>query len=179
MNIAFSFKNFEPSEHLKKYARRRMEKMGRFFGKSSGLEINVVMTMDKIRHRCEVTVTGEGLHLNASEQTSDMYAAIDLVRDKLESQIKRQVSRVREQRRQARNADVDIFTYNMEAEAEATPDVSGSDRFASKPLHLDEALMQLENIGGDFFVFINAETSRVNVVYRKTAGGFALIDPVL
>ena len=44
MNIAFSFKNFEPSEHLKKYARRRMEKMGRFFGKSSGLEINVVMT---------------------------------------------------------------------------------------------------------------------------------------
>ena len=83
MNIAFSFKNFEPSEHLKKYARRRMEKMGRFFGKSSGLEINVVMTMDKIRHRCEVTVTGEGLHLNASEQTNDMYAAIDLVRDKL------------------------------------------------------------------------------------------------
>ena len=59
------------------------------------------------------------------------------------------------------------------------PDVSGSDRFANKPLHLDEALMQLENIGGDFFVFINAETTRVNVVYRKSAGGFALIDPVL
>ena len=179
MNIAFSFKNFEPSEHLKKYARRRMEKMGRFFGKSSGLEINVVMTMDKIRHRCEVTVTGEGLHLNASEQTNDMYAAIDLVRDKLESQIKRQVSRVREQRRQARNADVDVFTYNMDGEAEDTPDISGSDRFASKPLHLDEALMQLETAGGDFLVFINAETTRVNVVYRKSAGGFALIDPVL
>ena len=179
MNIAFSFKNFEPSEHLKKYARRRMEKMGRFFGKSSGLEINVVMTMDEIRHRCEVTVTGEGLHLNASEQTNDMYAAIDLVRDKLESQIKRQVSRVREQRRKARNADVDVFTYNMEGEADGAPDISGSDRFANKPLHLDEALMQLESVGGDFFVFINAETTRVNVVYRKSAGGFALIDPVL
>ena len=179
MNIAFSFKNFEPSEHLKKYARRRMEKMGRFFGKASGLEINVVMTADKIRHRCEVSVTGEGLHLNASEQTNDMYAAIDLVRDKLESQIKRQVSRVREQRRRASNADLDVFTYTLEGEAEEEPGISGSDRFASKPLHLDEALMQLETAGGEFFVFINAETARVNVVYRKSAGGFALIDPVL
>ena len=179
MNIAFSFKNFEPSEHLKKYARRRMEKMGRFFGKASGLDINVVMTADKIRHRCEVTVTGEGLHLNASEQTNDMYAAIDLVRDKLESQIKRQVSRVREQRRRARDADLDVFTYTMDGEAEASPGISGSDRFAGKPLHLDEALMQLETVGGEFFVFINAETARVNVVYRKSAGGFALIDPVL
>ena len=77
------------------------------------------------------------------------------------------------------NADVDVFTYNMDGEADDAPDVSGSDRFANKPLHLDEALMQLENIGGDFFVFINAETTRVNVVYRKSAGGFALIDPVL
>ena len=156
-----------------------MEKMGRFFGKASGLEINVVMTADKIRHRCEVTVTGEGLHLNASEQTNDMYAAIDLVRDKLESQIKRQVSRVREQRRRASNADLDVFTYTLEGEAEEEPGISGSDRFASKPLHLDEALMQLETAGGEFFVFINAETARVNVVYRKSAGGFALIDPVL
>ena len=79
MNIAFTFKNFEASDHLKKYARRRMEKMGRFFGKASGLEVGVVLTVDKFRHRCEVTIAGEGLHLSASEQSSDMYAAIDLV----------------------------------------------------------------------------------------------------
>ena len=95
MNISFAFKNFEASEHLKKYARRRMEKLGRFFGKASGLEVAVVLTVDKFRHRCEVTVTGEGLHINATEQTSDMYAAIDLVTDKVESQIKRQVARVK------------------------------------------------------------------------------------
>ena len=100
MNISFTFKNFEASEHLKKYARRRMEKLGRFFGKAAGLEVGVVLTVDKIRNRCEVTVVGEGLHLAASEQTNDMYAAIDLVYDKLESQIKKHVSRVKEQRRQ-------------------------------------------------------------------------------
>lgn len=118
MNIAYAFKNFEASDHLKKYARRRLEKLGRFFGKSAGLEVNVVMTVDKIRYNCEVTVVGEGLHLKASEQTSDMYAAIDLVTDKLESQIKKHVSRVKEQRRKARGTEVDVFTYNLEGEAE-------------------------------------------------------------
>ena len=181
MNISFAFKNFDASDHLKKYARRRMEKLGRFFGKSSGLEVAVVLTVDKFRHRCEVTVSGEGLHINASEQTSDMYAAIDLVTDKVEAQIKKQVSRVKEQRRKARNADVDVFTYNLEAQAdeEVSADVVGTDRFAPKPMHLDEALLQLENVGGDFLVFINAESTRVNVVYRRRDSGFALIDPVL
>ena len=60
MNIAFTFKNFEASDHLKKYARRRMEKMGRFFGKASGLEVGVVLTVDKFRHRCEVTIARQG-----------------------------------------------------------------------------------------------------------------------
>ncbi|MBQ7585266.1 MAG: ribosome-associated translation inhibitor RaiA [Desulfovibrionaceae bacterium] len=179
MNISFVFKNFEASEHLKKYARRRMEKLGRFFGKSSGLEISVVLSVDKFRHRCEVTVTGEGLHINAGEQTSDMYAAIDLVVDKVEAQLKKKVSRVKEQRRKAREKNIDVFTYNMEAEAENDPQVVGSPRFATKPLYLDEALMQLEAIGSEFLVFLNAENNRINVVYRRRNSGYALIDPVL
>ena len=178
MNIAFTFKNFEASDHLKKYARRRMEKMGRFFGKASGLEVGVVLTVDKFRHRCEVTIAGEGLHLSASEQSSDMYAAIDLVVDKVEAQIKKHVSRVKEQRRQARNAVLPP-ACPMEADPDEEPAVVGTERFAPKPLHLDEALMQLESIGSEFLVFINAETDRVNVVYRRRIGGYAVIDPVL
>lgn len=179
MNISFAFKNFEPSDHLKKYARRRMEKLGRFFGKSSSLECDVVMTVDKFRHRCEVNVTGEGLHINASETAQEMYAAIDLVTDKLESQIKRKVSRVKEQRRKARNADIDVFTFNLDAEQDEEQNVVGTDRCAPKPLHLDEALMQLDSIGSDFLVFVNAESTRVNVIYKRKIGGYGLIDPVL
>ena len=178
MNIAFTFKNFEACEHLKKYARRRMEKMGRFFGKSSGLEVGVVLTVDKFRNRCEVTVVGEGLHLNASEQASDMYAAIDLVHDKLESQIKKHVARLKEQRREARNASVDVFTYNLEGEAEGEG-VVGTNRFNPKPMHLEEAIMQLDSIGSDFLVFLNAESERVNVVYRRRNGAYGLIDPIV
>ncbi len=182
MNISYAFKGFEASDHLKKYARRRMEKLGRFFGKSSALEINVVLTLDKFRHRAEVTVNGEGLHINATEQASDMYAAIDLVTDKLESQIKRKVSRVKEHRRKARNIDIDVFTFNVEADSqenEENQDLVGTDRFAPKPLHLDEALMQLDSIGSEFLVFLNAENNRVNVIYKRRSSGYALIDPVL
>lgn len=179
MNITFAFKNFEASDHLKKYARRRFEKLGRFFGKSSGLECDVVLSQDKYRHRCEVNVTGEGLHINATEVAQDMYAAIDMVTDKLESQIKRKVSRVKEQRRKARNADVDVFTFNVDAEPDEEQAVIGTDRFHQKPLHLDEAMMQLEMIGSEFLVFLNAENGRVNVIYRRKPSGFALIDPVM
>lgn len=179
MNISFAFKNFDPSDHLKKYARRRMEKLGRFYGKSAGLDANVVLTVDKFRQRCEVTVSGEGLHINAAETAQDMYAAIDLVTDKVESQIKRKVSRVKEQRRKARNADIDVFTFNVDAEPEEGEQVVGTDRFAPKPLHVDEALMQLDSIGSDFLVFMNAENNRVNVIYRRKVSGYALIDPIL
>ena len=181
MNVSFTFKNFEPSEHLKKYARRRMEKLGRFFGKAAGLDVNVILSVDKFRQRCEVNVTGEGLHINASETAQDMYAAIDLVTDKVESQIKRKVSRVKEQRRKARNADIDVFSFNLDVDAddeEALP-VVGTDRFANKPLHLEEALVQLEDIGSEFLVFLNAENNRVNVIYRRAGSGYAIIDPIL
>lgn len=179
MNVNIAFKNFEASEHLKKYARRRMEKVSRFFGKASGLDIDVVLSVDKFRYRCEVTVTGEGLHFNAGEQNPDMYAAIDLVSDKVESQIKKKVSKVKEQRRKARERDIDVFTYTMDGEDESAPKVVGTPRFAQKPLYLDEALMQLEAIGSEFLVFFNAENNRINVVYRRRNQGYALIDPVL
>lgn len=181
MNVNFDFRNFEPSDHLKKYARRRMEKLGRFFGKSADLEIEVIMSVDKFRNHCEVNASGEGLHINAHETAQDMYAAIDLITDKVESQIKRKISRVKEQRRKARNADIDVFSFNIDAEPadESGRLAQSNDRFAPKPLHIEEALMQLEDAGGEFLVFINAENNRVNVLYRQKVSGYAIIDPIL
>ena len=179
MNIAFTFKNFEPSDHLKKYARRRFEKLGRFFGKSSGLEVQVALTVDKFRHKCDVHVTGEGLQLAASEQTGEMYSSVDLVLDKLEAQIKKHVSRIKEQRRQARNSNVDVFTYNIGGGDEEGPQIKGTERFDPKPMHLDEAVMQLDSIGSDFLVFFHADYQRINVIYRRRNGDYGLIDPVI
>lgn len=180
MNIAFTFKNFEPSDHLKKYARRRFEKLGRFFGKASGLEVQVALSVDKFRHKCDVHVTGEGLQLTAAEQTEEMYSSIDLVLDKLESQIKKHVSRIKEHHRQARDSKVDVFTYNLGGEGEEhSNQIKGTERFEPKPMLLDEAVMQLDSIGSDFLVFLNGDSQRINVIYRRRNGDYGLIDPII
>ena len=137
MNIAFTFKNFEASDHLKKYARRRMEKMGRFFGKASGLEVGVVLTVDKFRHRCEVTIAGEGLHLSASEQSSDMYAAIDLAADRVSRQLCVTVHLLRHRKRgncRRRSKDgnqrnqLDIAEAEQDAVGKAKPDPNSGEQ---------------------------------------------------
>ena len=178
MHIGFTFKNFEPSEHLKKYARRRFEKMGRFFGKASGLEVQVQLSVDKFRHKCDVQVSGEGLQLSATEQTEDMYAAVDLVLDKLEAQIKKHVSKVKEHRRQSKNAVIDVFTYQL-VEMDGEHVITGTSKFEPKPMHVDEAVMQLDASENEFLVFLNAELDRINVIYRRRNGGYGLIDPVV
>lgn len=180
MNISFAFKNFEPSDHLKKYARRRFEKLGRFFGKASGLDVQVVLSIEKFRQKCEVTVAGEGLQLAANEQNDDMYAAIDLVLDKLEAQIKKSVSRAKDHRRQGRTpVQVDVFTYNMDDVENISPIKGGTERFEPKPMSVDEAAMQMESIGSDFLVFLNADNYRINVIYQRRVGGYGLIDPIV
>lgn len=180
MNISFAFKNFEPSDHLKKYARRRFEKLGRFFGKAAGLDVQVVLSIEKFRQKCEVAITGEGLQLAANEQNDDMYAAIDLVLDKLEAQIKKHVSRAKDHRRQGRApVQVDVFTYNMDDVENISPIKGGTERFEPKPMSVDEAAMQMESIGSDFLVFLNAENYRINVIYQRRVGGYGLIDPIV
>ena len=177
MHIEVTFKNFEPSEHLKKYARRRFEKTGRFLGKSPALDLQVVLAVDKHRHRAEIKLTGEGLNITASEQSDDMYATIDLVTDKIESQVRKAAAKAHQSRRKSRDANVDIYTYDVQEE-NGTKVVNGTENYSPKPLHLDEALLQLEQTDGEVLVFFHADLERINVLYRKRNGDFGLIDPL-
>ena len=174
MNIAFAFKNFEPSEHLKKYARRRFEKLARFLPKSGNIAISVNLSVDKFRHKAEVQLSGDSLNLSAVEHSEDMYTTVDMILDKLEIQIKKHAEKLKEKRRG--------HTDNTSA-AESSSDeawektIIGEDKFVPKPMDLDEAAMQLEQLSGEnFLVFLNAETNKVNVLYRREDGNFGLID---
>lgn len=177
MHIEFTFKNFEPSEHLRKYARRRFEKVGRFLGKSPALSMQVVLSVDKFRHKAEVKLTGDNLNVSASEQSDDMYATIDMITDKVESQVRKHASRATEGRRAGR-AQIDVYSYEVNEENGAQV-VSGTENYAPKPLHLDEALLQFQQADKEVLVFFNAELERLNVIYKKRNGDFGLIDPVI
>lgn len=171
MNIAFAFKNFEPSDHLKKYASRRFEKLGRFLHKSENVEMTVNLFVDRFRHKAEVQLAGDNLNLSAAEQSEDMYATVDMLMDKLEVQIKKHSEKLKEKRRSSSHAAADS---SPEAGGRT---IIGEDKFVPKPMFLDEAAMQLEQLGAeDLLVYLDAETSHVNVLYRRRDGDFGLID---
>ncbi|MFV0422843.1 ribosome hibernation-promoting factor, HPF/YfiA family [Oleidesulfovibrio sp.] len=178
MNIAFTFKNFEPSEHLKKYANRRFEKLGRFLSKSENLELQVLLSVDKFRHKADVQCSGDGLNLSAVEQSEDMYATIDLVLDKLEAQVKKHAEKTKGKRRTSGDNSVrmDVFSYTDSGGVKERTIIE-TDEIDPKPMHIDEAAMQLDALDYEFLVFRNAENGRVNVIYRRKDSDFGLIDP--
>lgn len=178
MNIEFTFKNFEPSEHLKKYARRRFEKIARFLGKSPALQMQVLLSVDKYHQKVEISLTGEGLNINATESSKDMYATIDMISDKISSQVRRSCEKLHSRQKSRDNVNVDIYSYDV-IEEDGVQVVNGEENFARKPLHMDEAIIQLQQSGSEVLVFINADLDRINVIYRKNNGDFGVIDPIV
>jgi len=178
MNITFAFKNFEPSDHLKEYASSRFEKMGKFIGDTVETELQINLAVEKFRHQAEVILTADNLHISAYEESEDMYSTIDLVLEKLESQLKRMRERHKERRRAGtpRNARVDVVSFS-EDDSERAPIIKESDLFVPKPMSVDEAAMQLDALKYEFLVFRHSDTDRVNVLYRTKTGDFGLIDP--
>ncbi len=175
MNISFAFKNFEPSDHLKKYARRRMEKLSRFMGKSGNAEASVTMSVDKFRHKVEAQISGDNLNITANEQTEDMYSALDLILDKLESQVKRHAEKMKDKRYQPR-PDLDVFSFRTEGSGRERT-IVGETHFEAKPMFLDEAMLRLGKSDDSFLVFINAETEQVNILHYDRHGKLGLITP--
>ncbi len=178
MHITFTFRNFEASEHLKKYARRRFEKVGRFFGKNAALDLQVLLSVDKHRQKVEVILSGEGMNVSTSEESQDMYQTIDLMSDKLESQIRKHATKTRDRHKSKGGKQIDVYAYEVE-EDDDIKIISGDQFFSPKPILLDDAVLQLDANDQEFLVFLNAELDRVNVIYKKRDGNIGLIDPVI
>lgn len=177
MNIAFTFKNFEPSNHLKAYAKRRFDKLGRFLPNPEHLEMQVSLSVDNFRHKAEVSLVSDNINLSATEQSEDMYATVDLLRDKLKAQIIKRTEKLQMKRK---GGEKFVLEGSMDPEEAAASErtIIGMDNFVPKPMDLDEAAMQLDALDYEFLVFLNAETERVNVIYRRKDNDFGLIDPV-
>lgn len=177
MNISFTFKNFEPSDHLRSYAERRFGKLGRFVHKTDNVELTVLLTVDKFRHKADVQFVGDSMNFSAVEQSADMYATVDMVLDKLEVQLKKHAERVKEHRR---GGDKAAPLMPMEPPVKLPEDeryIIEEDRFNPKPMHVDEAALQLDSGEDNFLLFMNADTGRLNVIYHRKNGHFGLIDP--
>jgi putative sigma-54 modulation protein len=177
MNIALTFKNFEPSEHLRQYATRRFEKLGRFVHKKDNVEMTVVLTVDKFRHKADVQFVGNAVSLSAVEQSSDMYATVDMVLDKLESQLKKHAERMKEKRKGSSGREGAYAVADKHDADDRQGTLIVEETVEPEPMFAEEAVLLLEQKGDVLLVFLNAENERINVLYRRKQGGFGLIDP--
>ena len=177
MNISFTFKNFEPSDHLKGYAQKRFEKVSKFVSDSEA-DLQVNLLVDKFRHKADVILNADNIHLSAYEDSEDMYSTIDMVLDKVEAQLRRMREKMKGRNRQGRGskAQMSLITYE-DLSGEKRPTIVGTDSYEPKPMSVDEAAMQLESMDNEFLVFLNAETDGVNVIYKRKNGDYGLIDP--
>lgn len=178
MNVAFTFKNFDPSEHLKEYANTRFSKLEKFVTNSENTELQINLSVDGFRHTSEVALFSDNIHISAFDESEDMYSTIDMVHDKLEVQLKR----MREKMRSYRRSDVvparmDVISYDPEDKEHRPPRIVESDQFEPKPMTVEEAALQLDSLDYEFLVFRNADNESINVIYRRSNGDFGLIDP--
>lgn len=114
--------------------------------------------------------------VKAEERSQDMYASIDLVRDRLEQQILKHKKRLIDRHHRG-NGRLATLAETTPEESDETQRIVRTKRFAMKPMHPEDAAHQMELLGHDFFVFVNAETERINVIYKRKSGDFGLIEP--
>jgi len=173
MQLSVTFKNIDPSDHLKSYLQEKLDRLDKILDNPA--EANVVLSVQKHRHTAEVNVNGDRLNIIGKEETNDMYSAIDMVADKLEKQIKKGKEKIRDHRTASKAKNLDVLA--------ATP--SDEDLMQKiktrhieyKPMDIEEAAMQLDLTPDNFLVFTNARTGKVNVVYRRNDGHLGLIQP--
>jgi putative sigma-54 modulation protein len=172
-------KNVEVTPALKGYAQEKLGKLERHLSDSARLELELAVEKNPSiaeNQVAEATIWTKGPVLRATERSSDMKASIDQLVDKLE----RQASRYKDKRRRSASRSNHDQPEDRPAEPqEDRPVIVKVKQFPVKPMDPEEAVLQLELIGHDFFVFQNAETNEVNVVYRRRDGNYGLIEPQL
>ncbi len=138
--------------------------------------------MDKFRHIAEIVLQcGNHLTIEAREISGDLYASIDGAVDKATRQMRKYKTRMqrhRPRKAQLFHVDEQVLSHDFQ-EDEATTKLVHTEKFAVKPMFIDEALLQLELSESQFLVFLNAESEKVNVIYRRKKGDFGLIEPTL
>ena len=176
MRILITGKNMDVSSALRDLLEKKVHKLDRYLKPET--DVYVTLSVEQYRHIVEVTIPINGLVLRAQETTNDMYTSIDNVLEKLERQIRKHRTKLDKRLREGAFRDASpVFITKEQDESEPHGLIVKSKRFAIKPMDAEEAVMQMELLGHDFFVFMNMDTEQVCVVYRRRDGNYGLIEP--
>jgi putative sigma-54 modulation protein len=177
MKIIFKGKHIEVTDAMRNYIEKRLSKIERHFDHI--LEVIVTLSVEKNRQIVEATLQARRALIRAEEETNDMYTSIDKVADKLERQIQKYKEKYFQkphpgtEKKGLANQGLDA----EDSESDKIAKIVKTKRFAIKPMSVEEAAMQMDLLGHNFFVFANDNTNKVNVLYKRKDGNFGLIEP--
>ena len=173
MRFTITGRNIEVTQGLREAVEDKLGKLDRFFAPAT--EAVVRLSVQKAIQKIEVTIPVKGHIIRAEESSSDMYVSIDLVEEILERQLKKYKNKLIDKKQSAPSFS-EAFLQE-EASAEEEIQIVKSKKFAVKPMDPEEACVQMELLGHNFYVFLNADTEEVNVVYKRKGGTYGLIEP--
>ena len=163
MNYIISGKNIEVTDALKQAIYEKLERIEKFFGEDTAAQ--VTLSVDKDRQKIEVTIPMKGHTIRAEQASDNMYVSIDLVVEIIERQVTRHKKRILDKEQNSGYINNDFF------------DVEGLEDEDVQIIYPEDACIQMDLLGHNFFVFRNAETDKVNVVYKRRGNTFGLIEP--
>ena len=178
MRLQVKGRNVEVSDSIREYAERKLGKLDRLLNDLTTVELELAVERNPSiaeNQVAEATIFTKGPVLRAREASGDMKASIDQLTEKLMRQVKHYRESRQDHRRPRGPAIADPGGFVTKDGAE--PQIVKTKQFAVKPMSAEEAVLQLELVGHDFFVFQNADSNDVNVVYRRRGGGYGLIEP--
>lgn len=185
MNLVIRGNNIVVTDALRSFIKKKMGRLERYFVDELPSEGHVTLSVEKDEHKVEVTIPFPGVFVRAEESSDDMYASVDLVLEKLERQIRKYKTKVNRKLRydgslrtrlKEEVSQVEQASATLEKE-EDTGEIVRFKRFSLKPMDAEEAILQMELLGHSFFVFTNATTNQVNVIYKRKDGKYGLIEP--
>ncbi len=173
MRFIISGKNIVVTEGLKSAVYEKIGKLERYFTPET--EIHVTLSVEKDRQKIEITIPMKGNIVRAEQVSNDMYVSIDLVEEIIERQLRRYKNKIVNQKQSAFNLNQSFLDEESPEDEEIK--IIRTKRFAMKPMDAEEACIQMELLGHNFFVFRSAETDEVNVVYKRKGNTYGLIEP--
>lgn len=173
MRITISGRNIELTDGLKASVEEKISKLEKYFTPET--EVYVTLSVEKERQKIEVTIPVKGNIIRSEQVSNDMYVSIDLVEEIIERQLKKYKNKIIAKQQNTSNFRKEFVEKEIDSDDEIR--IIRSKKFDMKPMYPEDACVQMELLGHDFFVFVNAETDAVNVVYKRKGNTYGLIEP--
>ena len=175
MRITITGKNIELTDGLKEAVEERLSKLEKYFAPET--EVHVTLSVEKERQKIEVTIPVKGSVIRAEQVSNDMYVSIEVVEETIERQLKKYRKKIVTKQQNVDKFFAQEYLSKEDDDEDDEIRIIRSKRFGIKPMYPEDACVQMELLGHDFFVFLNAETEEVNVVYKRKGNTYGLIEP--